>query len=385
MRSPSESVETVIAGAGPAGLFLAAELHRRGRQCVLVERSLEPSTRSKALAIMPGTMEMFELAGIAARFSTAANRVDGVRFVTPRRCAYVPFRDIESAYNYVSILPQWKTQALLAQRLGELGGEVRYGWTLVALRQRAEGVEVDLETPNGPRTLRARYVVGCDGVNSTVRELAGIQWRGGSYPGTALLADTPVRTSIPVKEARVHVHCGGVVTMFPMSDSVRRIVVIAPREVLPETASREWLEKRLRAAGYGETEIEEPVWSNAFRVHRRIASAMRCGNVFLAGDSVHTHSPVGGQGMNIGLHDAWNLAEKLAAVLAGDARESLLDRYQRERLPAARAVLRRTHVLTRALAHPHPFMRVARERIAPAIAGLPVVYGPMIRRLSLTA
>jgi 2-polyprenyl-6-methoxyphenol hydroxylase-like FAD-dependent oxidoreductase len=183
----------------------------------------------------------------------------------------------------------------------------------------------------------------------------------------------------------VHVNREGVVTMFPMSGDFRRVVVIAPREALPQSAARDWLQERLQAAGYGDVEIGEPVWSNAFRVHRRIASAMRRGNVFLAGDSVHTHSPVGGQGMNIGLRDAWCLAEKLAAVLAQEAPEILLDEYERERLPIAKAVLRRTHALTRALAHPHPFMRIARESIAPAFAGFPAVYRPMIRRLSLTA
>lgn len=381
----SDSTETLVVGAGPVGLFLAAELLRRGRRCVLVERALGPSTHTKALAIMPGTMEMFELAGIAQSFANAANRIDGVRFVTPRRSAYVPFRNIPSAYNYVSILPQWKTQALLAARFTELGGDIRFGWALAHLHQRTDEVKVSLETPDGPRTVRARYVVGCDGVNSTVRDLTGIEFRGGSYPGTALLADMPVRTTVPANEARVHVNRHGVVTMFPMSAEFRRVVVIAPREILPQTAAREWMQERLQAAGYAGVEIGEPVWSNGFRVHRRIASAMRRGSIFLAGDSVHAHSPVGGQGMNVGLRDAWSLAEKLAAVLAREAPESLLDSYERERLAAAKAVLRRTHTLTRALAHPHPFLRIARESIAPAIAEFPAVYGPMIRRLSLTA
>lgn len=379
-----ECVETLIVGAGPTGLFLAAGLLRHGRDCVVIERASEPSAHSKALAIMPGTMELFELAGIAQGFVRAANRIDAVRFVTPRREAYVPFHDIRSAYNYIAILPQWKTQELLAARVCELSGEIRYGWTLNDLRERDGAIYAVIETPDGTREICTRYVIGCDGVNSTVRELVGIEFRGVSYPGTALLVDTVLRTNVPANEARVHVGDAGVVTMFPMSESFRRIVVIAPHEVLPEHATRPWLADRLRRAGY-DAEIDEPAWSNSFRVHRRVANAMRRGNVFLAGDSVHTHSPVGGQGMNIGLHDAWHLVAKLHRVLSGDAAEVLLDEYERERLPVARAVVRRTHVLTRALAHPHPFLRAARERIAPAIAGLPVVYKPMLRRLSLTA
>jgi 2-polyprenyl-6-methoxyphenol hydroxylase-like FAD-dependent oxidoreductase len=297
----------------------------------------------------------------------------------------VPFAGIRSAYNYVSILPQWKTQALLETRLRELGGSVSYGHSLVALKNETNGVDAVIETAEATFTVRARYVAGCDGVSSAVREQAAIDFRGASYPGTALLADCRVHTNIPLNEAHVHVNARGVITMFPMDEHTRRIVVIAPQEQLPERGDPEWLQQRLREAGYREAIVAQTLWSNTFRVHRRIAGAMRRGNVFLAGDSVHTHSPVGGQGMNIGLHDAWNLAAKLAQVLAGAAPESLLDAYERERLTVARGVLRRTDVLTRALAHPNPLLRVTRERIAPVIAGLPAVYGPMIRRLSLTA
>lgn len=380
-----ERVETLVVGAGPVGLFLAAELQRRGRECLLIERACAPSAHSKALALMPGTLELFERAGLAGAFVRESNRVDGVRFVTSRRAAFVPFGSIASTYNFVSILPQWKTQRLLESRLRELGGKVAYGHTLVRLQDRGEGADADIDGTGGVRTVRARYVVGCDGVWSTVREQSGIAFEGACYPGTALLADVRVRTAVPVNEARVHVHRSGIVTMFPMSDTLRRIVVIAPREDLPERAARGWLQERLRSAGYDHAEIQEICWSNAFRVQRRIASRMRRGNVFLAGDSAHTQSPVGGQGMNVGLHDAFSLAEKLVSVQSGRAGAWLLDRYEHERLPVAGAVLRRTDLLTRALAHPHPLLRVTREIAAPALAGLPFVYGPMIRRLALTS
>ena len=379
-----EAVETLVVGAGPVGLFLAAELFRRGRSCMLIERAAQPSQYSKALAIMPGTMERFERAGIAGRFCAAANRIDGVRFVTPRRNAAVPFGRIPSAYNYVSILPQWKTQDILAGRLRELGGEVRYAHTLTGIRWCGEDVVATISSPQGERTVRARYLAGCDGVHSAVREAAGIAFTGATYPGAALLADAQLFTDVPANEARVHVYGEAVVTMFPMSRTMRRIVVIAPGEVLPERADAAWLGERLRTAGYGAVEIDRVVWTNAFRVHRRIADRMRAGNVLLAGDSVHTHSPVGGQGMNVGLHDAWNLAEKLARVLQGES-AGLLDAYERERLAVAKRVLRNTDALTRALVHPNPLLRVTRERLAPRLAAMPAIYEPVIRSLALTA
>lgn len=378
-------VEALIVGAGPVGLFLATELRRRGRDCMLIESATVPSTHSKALAIMPGTLEMFEQAEIADRFVAASNRIDGVRFSTPRRSVYVPFGSIDSRYNYVSILPQWKTQELLEMRLRELGAEALFGHTLTSLQQSADGVEASIETPAGLQIVRARYLIGCDGVRSTVREQIGIDFEGTMYPGTVLLADAVVRTSVPANVAHVSVHSGGVVTMFPMSAAERRVVVIAPREALPDRAQPERLQSRLVAAGYSDVTIDAIEWSNSFRVHRRVASAMRNGRVFLAGDSVHAHSPVGGQGMNVGLRDAWNLASKLAAVLSGEAPEALLDLYERERLPVAKSVVRRTDLLTRALADPHPLARLTRERIAPRLARLPLVYGPVIRSLALTA
>jgi 2-polyprenyl-6-methoxyphenol hydroxylase-like FAD-dependent oxidoreductase len=380
-----KTVETLVVGAGPVGLFVAAELHRRGRSCLLIERAPAPSTHSKALAVMPGTMELFERSGVAGAFVNAANRIDGVRFVTARSSAYVPFHVIDSPYNYVSILPQWKTEQLLAEHLRTFGGDVRYAHELTALEPMDEGVSATVRAPQGIERIYARYVIGCDGVHSMVREQAGISFDGDSYPGTALLADAFIDTAVPANEARVHVNAHGVVTMFPMDARLRRIVVIAPGEQLPDRAERDWLQARLRNAGYAHAEIDHVAWSNAFRVHRRVASAMRRDNVFLAGDSVHTHSPVGGQGMNIGLHDASTLVSKLANVLEGAASVESLDAYERERLPVARAVVRRTDLLTRALVHPNPLLRVTRERIAPRIAGLPLVYRRMLRRLSLTA
>ncbi len=381
-----EYAETLIVGAGPVGLFLASELQRRGRECLVIERSNSPAAHSKALAIMPGTMRLFSRADLVSEVLSAANRIEGVRFVTPYRSAFVSFQHFGGDYKYVTILPQWKTQALLEARLLQLGGRVRYGAELAGLKQRAGAVETVIrEAAGDTRTMHSRFVVGCDGVHSTVRELARIAFLGNSYPGSALLCDVELRTEIKSAEARVHVHERGVVTMFAMNEGLRRVVVIAPGEHLPEYAEVDWLQERLTQARYEDTVVERVVCSNRFRVQRRLASAMRRENVFLAGDSAHTHSPVGGQGMNIGLHDAWSLAEKLARVACGEAQSSLFDSYERERLAVARGVLRRTDLLTRVLATPSPLLRAARERIVPVLTEVPMIYRPIMRALSLTA
>ncbi len=376
-------VDVLVAGAGPVGLFLAAELRRRGRSCALVERNQAPSRYSKALAIMPRTLEIFEMAGLGEEFGKAINRINGVRFVTSRASAYVAFKTLETSHPYIGILAQYRTEEILCARLRELGGDVRYGHDLIDVSDYGSHVRATVKAPEKTYEIAARYVAGCDGVRSRVRQCAGIAFEGGTYPDGALLADVRVVTNVPPNEARVHIAREGIVTMFPMNEELRRIVVIAPEEALPQEATRAWLQQRLARTHFEGTEVSgDPVWSSSFRAHHRVARHMRRGNLFLAGDAAHTHSPVGGQGMNIGLHDAWNLGWKLAAVLSGDAPESLLDTYERERLPIAGEVVRRTDVLTKALAHPHPVARLGRELFSPLIARIPLVNGPLVRELS---
>jgi 2-polyprenyl-6-methoxyphenol hydroxylase-like FAD-dependent oxidoreductase len=310
------------------------------------------------------------------------NRIDGVRFVTPRTNSYISFSGIPTHYAFVGILPQWKTEALLLDHLRELGGDVRYGHMVRELSADDAGVTATIDSPNGSYRLRAKYLAGCDGVYSTVRQAVGIEFDGASYEEGAVLADAAVETPVPRNEARVHVNRRGVVTLFPIDAQMRRIVVIMPREPLPDNVDKEWLQERVTSLGYADTSVGEPSWTSAFRVHHRVARRMRMGPVFLAGDSAHTQSPVGGQGMNVGLADAWNLSEKLVRVQTGNAPEGLLDAYERERLPIARRVVRRTNWLTRVLADPSALARFGRETVAPILIKMRPVHERIWRDLS---
>jgi 2-polyprenyl-6-methoxyphenol hydroxylase-like FAD-dependent oxidoreductase len=374
--------DVVVSGAGPVGLFLACELQRNGRTCIVLERNAGPSTHSKALAIMPKTLHLFEAAGIAGDFLTAVNRVSSLRFDTPRRSVRVSFADVRTPFPFVSILPQWKTEALLAARLRALGGEVRYGNALEALEARDGGVVARVASSRGAYNVHASYAAGCDGVRSTVRECTGIPFEGISYRQQALLADVRASAGVPPDEAFVHVDRHGMLTLFPISAELRRIVIVAPQETLAGDPSIAWLQSHLDRCALSGTRIDEITWASTFRVHRRIAARMRAGRILLAGDAAHAHSPVGGQGMNTGLHDAFSLALALCAALDGN--ENALDGYARERLAAAREVVRRTDFLTRALAHPHPALCVGREFLAPYVIGMPVLRDRMVRAL-LTA
>lgn len=380
----SQRADVLVAGAGPVGLFLACELRRLGRTCVVLERDAGPSTHSKALAIMPKTLQLFQSAGVADEFLAAVNRVRSLRFDTPHRSVSVSFESVRARtpFPFVSILPQWKTEALLAARLRALGGEIRYGHALESIETSDDGVRAIVRSERGVHTFDAAYGAGCDGVRSTVRERSGIEFNGISYHRQASLADVRVRTNVPVDEAVVHVDRRGLTTLFPISAGVRRIVVVTPQEIVPEQLTVAWLQDRIERCGLSATHIEGVIWSSVFRVHRRLAARMRAGRVLLAGDAAHAHSPVGGQGMNTGLHDAWALAQSLCSALDGD--EGALGTYERERLAAAREVVHRTDFLTRALAHPNPALCIGRELLAPYIIGMPVLRDRMVRAL-LTA
>jgi 2-polyprenyl-6-methoxyphenol hydroxylase-like FAD-dependent oxidoreductase len=376
--------DVIVAGAGPVGLFLAVQLQARGHSCLVIDRNAAPSAQSRALAIMPRTLELFERAGVVERFLKCAHRLRAVRFVTERGSALVRFDTLPVRYPFIAILPQWKTEALLRDRLAEQQVIVRYGNALAHFRSHSGGVECTVANDEGEYTLRAGFLAGCDGVYSTVRSQLHIPFRGRTYTQRALLADLEVETALPPDEAVVHVSSAGVVTLFPMSEHQRRLVVISPKEVLPQEASRMWLQRRAEQAGLGVRLTAEPSWTSTFRVHRRVADAMYCGNVVLAGDAVHAHSPVGGQGMNTGLADAWSLASALSVSLTGGSAQNALRQYQRRRLRIAHKVVRTTDVLMHALVNPHPVVAGIRKRFTPAIIGLPIVQRRALRSL-LTA
>jgi 2-polyprenyl-6-methoxyphenol hydroxylase-like FAD-dependent oxidoreductase len=382
MRDAAIDIDVVIVGAGPVGLFLANECARRGLRWRLIEARSSQSIHSKALAIFPRTLEIFDMAGIVAPFLATANRVTSVAVMTHgRTLAHMRFTPEESPYAFIAMVPQDVTEKLLVEELRRKGGGVEYDTTFVSADQQDDGVRVTVDHKGEPITLRTSFVVGCDGAHSAVRHLLHIPFEGAEYDASFMLADVQTNDSLPADELQLCPSAFGPVAIFPMSAARRRIVATiehpegdAPsldlvRQILGQRAPRGIKAHALH-------------WSSYFRIHHRHVTHLRVGRIFIAGDAAHIHSPFGGQGMNTGLHDIWNLVWKLDLFLHGRGNERLLDSYSAERLPVIKQVIATTDVLTKVMGTPNKFAQALRDIVIPMVSRLAPFQHAFVQRLS---
>ncbi|MFD4639453.1 rifampin monooxygenase [Lentzea sp. NPDC058436] len=335
-------IDVIIAGGGPTGMMLAGELRLHGVNVVLLERDPEPTKVVRALGLHARSIEVMDQRGIAGRFLDAgtthplAGFFAGIDRPAPER--------LDTKYPVVLGLPQPQIERLLTEHAIEAGADIRRGSTVVAFSQDDEGVTVELSDGT---SLRARYLVGCDGGRSTVRKLAGIDFPGEPTRVETLLGEMeigiPWEEAMPlmlkVRETQKRFGVG------PIGGSATyRVVVPAEgvnedRSVMP--ALDDFKEQLVRIAGtdFG---VHSPRWMSRFGDATRQAERYRSGRVFLAGDAAHIHPPTGGQGLNLGVQDAFNLGWKLAAAVHGWAPSGLLDTYEAERHPVAEEVLNNT-------------------------------------------
>jgi 2-polyprenyl-6-methoxyphenol hydroxylase-like FAD-dependent oxidoreductase len=382
MNAADRDTDILIVGAGPVGLFLANECARRGIRCRLLETRSAQSEHSKALAIFPRTLEVFDMAGLVEPFLDAANRVTAVSVITHGRpLAHMRFEPEESPYPFIAMVPQNVTERLLLEALRRRGGDVEYGSTFLSAEPDDGGVRVDVDRRGTRTTLRTAYVAGCDGAHSAVRHLLHLPFEGGSYADSFLLADVETNEALPADELQLCPSELGPLAIFPMSATRRRIVATIPA---PEgdAPSLELIRRVLAERAPRGIEALSLHWSSYFRIHHRHVGSLRSGRFFVAGDAAHIHSPFGGQGMNTGLQDAWNLAWKLDLALLGHAGEALLDSYGAERLPVIRSVIGTTDLMTRAMGTPSRIAQALRDTIIPMVSRLAPFQHAFVERLS---
>ncbi|MEU7901103.1 FAD-dependent oxidoreductase [Nonomuraea sp. NPDC049152] len=339
----NEKTDVLIVGAGPTGLTLAVDLARRGVACRIVDQAPEPAGGSKGKGLQPRTQEVFDDLGVIDRILTGATpypplRVRLGRMPVWQARMHKPALATDAVpYPTVIMHPQWRTEAALRERLAELGGKVEQGTALTGFEQDTDGVTARLGTGE---ILRVRYLVAADGGRSPVRKALGIGFTGETREEERMaLGDVRVEGL-----GRDHIHVWvrpgkGMVALYPMAgtDTFQLLASLKPGVVPEQTLSayQRIFAERSMLRGVRLTEV---LWSSLYRVNIRLADRYRSGRVFLAGDAVHVHPPEGGQGLNTGVQDAYNLGWKLARVLAG-APEALLDTYEEERRPVAARVL----------------------------------------------
>jgi 2-polyprenyl-6-methoxyphenol hydroxylase-like FAD-dependent oxidoreductase len=377
-----EEVGVLIVGAGPTGLTLAAQLYAHGASVRIVDRRLDRVHESRALAVQPRTLEVLRTLGISEQLVDRGNdavqlRLHGSERVVPIRLFDVGLDD--TAYPFLLFVSQAETEAVLNEHLAEHGIEVERGVELVTFTAGVQQVSCTLRHRDGnTERVRARYLVGCDGAHSSVRQHAGIPFQGGRYPHTFALADLEVDGALERDAAHSFIGAAGVLLFFPLGrPATWRMVGMRPPvldaiedEQEPAAPSLADLQAIVDAFTSRRLRLRDPVWLTYFRLHHRHATRYRAGRVFLAGDAAHIHSPAGAQGMNTGIQDAWNLGWKLALVSKGVADEALLDSYEAERRPVGRLVLRFTDRATRVVTSPNPLVRVMRTDVVPRLAPL---------------
>ena len=379
MASDDETMsdpDVLVVGAGPTGLSLAAQLHLHGARVLVVDRQRDRVHESRALAVQPRTLEVLEPLGVTDQLVELGNRAVQLRMHFPRRSVTIPLFDIgttDTAYPYLLFISQAETERILDDHLAARGVVVRRGVELTALTQDGDAVRCRLKDENGSETIvRASYVVGSDGARSTVREQAGIDFVGGGYPQTFVLADLEA-DGIEPGAAHTFLSGQGMLFFFPLGRPATWRVLAMRQRSDPTPPGRpvtlEEVQQLVDPYTGGRVRLRDPVWMTNFRLYNRGATRYRTGRVFLAGDAAHIHSPAGAQGMNTGIQDAVNLGWKLGLVVRGLADPALLDTYEPERAPVGRRVLRftdRAFTVSTSTAPPLPFIRTTiASRLAP--------------------
>lgn len=377
------TTDVLIVGAGPVGLTAAIVLIQHGHEVTVVDRQAEGTNTSRAAVVHPHTLELLEPYGVVAQL--VARGVHTPTFAIRDRdeiLIAVPFSALPTPYPYTLMISQADTEAFLLNRLEELGGKVVRPASVIGIQQTSDQA---IATFADGQQIRARYLIGADGMHSTVREQAGIAFTGGTYGESFALADVRlsggVAAGIPNDQVILYFSPAGLVVVAPLPDGMYRIV--ATVDEAPQHPDIAFVQSLLDERGpvAEPAVVEEVVWGSRFRVHHRVADAFRDHRILLAGDAAHVHSPAGGQGMNLGIEDAVVLGEHLAQVLDAGADDAVLDEYAATRRHTARGVVSMTSRLTE-LATASARRRPLRNRVMRLAGKLPAVRRTLAWQLS---
>ena len=346
--SSNPEIQVLIVGAGPTGLVLALWLTRLGVRVRIVDKTAEPATTSRALAVQARTLEFYLQVGLAdALVARGRKAVAANLWVAGKKTARAVFGDMGaglSPYPYALIFPQDEHERLIIDQLAEAGVEVERRTELLDFAAANGQVRARLKRADGAvEGCEAAYIAGCDGAHSTVREALKIDFPGGTYEHLFYVADVEASGAAMNGEVHVGLDETDFLAVFPLKGEGRARLVGTVRQAAEHRGEQlSWKDVSRRVIAWMNIDVARVNWFSTYHVHHRVAAHFRKGHAFLLGDAAHIHSPVGGQGMNTGIGDAVNLAWKLAAVLHRRATASLLDSYEPERIAFARGLVATT-------------------------------------------
>jgi len=379
---PGET-DVLIVGAGPTGMALAIALRNAGVNHVLIDKLPQGLNTSRAGVIHANTLEMLDRIGVARELAAAGLRMKHFTLRDRDRALLsLDFSQLPSPHPYVLMLPQDETERILSARITALGGVIHRNVAATSVTQDAASACVSLSTPNGEAQIRAKYVVGADGMHSIIRTAAGVEFDGGTYEDSFVLADVNMDWAYGAGEVSLFFSPAGMVVVAPMPNGTFRVVATA--ENAPEHPTKDDIQKLIDARGptLRRSTVTEVRWSSRFRLHHRVARTYRAGRLILMGDAAHVHSPAGGQGMNTGIVDAISLGELLPEALRSPNADSLLDTYQQLRRPAAVKVVALAGGLTGMATARSPLKRAFRNLVLRTLNVLPPARHKFLMNLS---
>lgn len=371
-QTKSESTQVLIVGAGPTGLMTACQLARHGVKFRIVDNDNGPTTQSRALAIHAASMEIFSQMGIADDFVRLGKKVQAVNYFVKgkveQRIPLSEFGKGATEFPFLLVLEQSKTERLLIDFLESLACKVEWQTELVNVTQDKESVKATIKHSGIEKTIQANWLVGADGARSQVRQILDVPFGGETYPIDLFVLDCRINWNLKEDEMYIAFSDHSFAGFFPMPEGRCRVIGFVPKEAASkEDITFEDVNRGFANRMQMKIELYDPGWISMYHSHHRYVSRFKIGRCFLAGDSAHIHSPVGAQGMNTGLQDAFNLAWKLAFVIKRHAKENLLTTYQEERLPFARRLVQSTDRAFNVTVSQNRFVKFIRMHVAPRI------------------
>jgi 2-polyprenyl-6-methoxyphenol hydroxylase-like FAD-dependent oxidoreductase len=369
------TLQALIIGAGPVGMTMASELTRYGVSVRIVDKAAERTDKSKALVLWSRTLELLDRGGGAAPFIAAGYKADAANFTAGDKIiGRIEIGHVPSPYPFGLMLPQSETERLLEERLAAQGVTVERNVKLVSFEMKPDGAQAVLRHADGRQeTVSTAWLIGCDGAHSAVRHGLNAPFAGETMNSDWMLADVHMQGyPVPDSEISIYWHHEGIFVIFPIMPGRYRLLADLPASGAehPPTPTLAEVQAIANRRGPSGLVTSDPIWLAGFRINGRKVASYRFGRAFLAGDAAHIHSPAGGQGMNTGMQDAFNLAWKLALTIQGNAAHTLLDSYSTERGKVGDTVLQAANRITRIGTLKNPIAQGLRNFVGHMMLGL---------------